>query len=125
MRRALFASIAAVGLLCGCVPSAPRPQSAAAVPPPPPAVAAAISGLDLIGSSARTLIARLGAPGMDLREGDGRKLQFLGAACVLDAYLYPPGEGRGEPVVTYVDTRQLDGRSIDRSSCVAALARRD
>lgn len=41
----------------------------------------------------------------------------------MDAYLYPPGRGK-EPLVTYVDARQPDGRSIDRASCVAALTRR-
>ena len=60
-------------------------------------------------------------PDLDLREGPARKLQFLGPACVLDAYLYPPRSGRGEPVVTYVDARQPDGRDMDRASCVAAL----
>ena len=58
-----------------------------------------------------------------MREGRARKLQFLGPACVLDAYLYPP-RGGGDPVVTHVDARLPDGRDMDRSSCVAALSRR-
>ena len=125
MRLATAATIGAATLLSGCVPSAaPPPRAAAAVPPPAPA--AAMLGLDsVMGSSARNLIARLGAPGLDSREGGARKLQFLGAACVLDAYLYPPREGRGEPVVTHVDARLPDGRDMDRASCLAALSRRD
>ena len=41
----------------------------------------------------------------------------------MDAYLYPPKQG-AEPRVTWVDTRQRDGSSIDRASCAAAIARR-
>ncbi len=64
-----------------------------------------------------------GPPDLDVREGAARKLQFLGPACVLDVYLYPPRAG-AEPVVTHVDARLPDGRDMDRSSCVAALSRR-
>ena len=67
----------------------------------------------------RSLIAQFGEPELDVREGEGRKLQFAGPICVLDAYLY--SKGHREPVVTYVDARQPDGRDIDRASCVAAL----
>lgn len=76
-----------------------------------------------MGRNARVLVALLGDPGLDVREGPARKLQFLGPACVLDAYLYPP-RGGGEPVVTHVDARMPDGRDIDRASCVAALSLR-
>ena len=76
-----------------------------------------------MGRNARALVALLGDPGLDVREGPARKLQFLGPACVLDAYLYPP-RGGGEPVVTHVDARMPDGRDIDRASCVAALSLR-
>ena len=56
-----------------------------------------------------------------MSEGRGRKLQFGGPVCVLDTYLYPPANGRGEPTVTYLETRQRDGSPIDPASCVAAL----
>lgn len=83
-----------------------------------------LSGLDAVmGRGARALVALFGDPGLDVREGPARKLQFLGPACVLDAYLYPP-RGGGDPVVTHVDARQPDGRDIDRASCVEALSRR-
>lgn len=77
----------------------------------------------IVGQNASALIALFGKPDADVSEGNGRKLQFAGAACVLDAYLYP--KGSGSPVVTYIDARQLDGSPIDRASCIAALTRRD
>ena len=76
-----------------------------------------------MGRDARALIALFGTPGLDVREGPGRKLQFLGPACVLDAYLYVPRRG-GEAVVTHVDARLPDGRDSDRAACVETLSRR-
>jgi hypothetical protein len=114
----------ATATLAGC---ATAPRSAPPVRSTPPPVAAAprpLAGLEAVmGRNARALVALLGDPGLDVREGPARKLQFLGPACVLDAYLYPP-RGGGEPVVTHIDTRQPDGRDIDRASCVAALSLR-
>jgi hypothetical protein len=82
------------------------------------------TGLEAVmGSTARALVALLGTPGLDAREGPARKLQFLGPACVLDAYLYPTRRG-GDPVVTHIDARAPDGRDTDRAACVAALSRR-
>jgi hypothetical protein len=105
-------------VLAGCV------APAAEAPPVAPAARAAVGGVDgVIGHTARTLIAQLGQPDLEWREGPARKLQFLGPACVLDAYLYPPRSG-AEPVVTHVDARQPDGREMDRASCVAALSAR-
>jgi hypothetical protein len=115
MRGILFAALAAL-LLAACA----APQTAAPPPAAPPPIS--LGGLEAVmGATAQRLIAQFGNPGLDLREGPARKLQFLGPACVLDAYLYPPRSGRGEPVVTYVDARQPDGRDMDRASCVAAL----
>ena len=76
----------------------------------------------VMGKNAGQLVALFGAPNAEVREGPGRKLQFASAICVLDAYLYPRGEGQA--VVTHVDARQTDGSPIDRASCVAALQRR-
>lgn len=108
-------------LLAGCSGAIPAGRSAANMPVPPsvplPASVAALKG-----QTAQRLIAQFGKPQLDVSEGVARKLQFGGPICVLDAYLYPPG--RGEPVVTYIDTRQRDGGPIDPASCVAALARR-
>ncbi len=75
-----------------------------------------------MGKDAAQLTALFGKPDADVTEGPGRKLQFQSAICVLDAYLYG-ATGHGA-VVTHVDARQPDGRTIDRASCVAAIARR-
>ncbi len=77
----------------------------------------------VLGQTARELVAQFGAADQSVKEEGATRMQFRGPICVLDAYLYSPSAGR-DPVVTYVDTRQLDGKDIDRASCVAALARR-
>jgi hypothetical protein len=98
-------------------------------PPPPASVSyvaplSTLTGLDrVIGRDARNLVSLFGAADQDVWEASARKLQFGSAICILDAYLYPPSKGR-EPLVTYVDARQPDGRAIDKASCVAALTRR-
>jgi hypothetical protein len=122
--RAGIAALLAGALVAGCV--APVREAAPVARPvaPPPTPSYSILGLEsVIGQSARSLVALFGNPDLDVREGSARKLQFLGPACVLDAYLYPPRQG-ADPVVTHVDARMPDGRDIDRSSCVAALSRR-
>lgn len=103
-------------MLAGGCTAVPRGD---ALPVTPPVVTG--SGLErVLGANARTLTGLFGEPSLDVREVQARKLQFAGPICILDAYLYPKS-GR-EPVVTYVDARQPDGRDIDRASCVAALA---
>jgi len=121
MRRLIAVAMLAGTTLAGCVaPTAPAASVAIPVPQ-----AYGPGGLEAVmGATATALTAQFGAPDLDAREGPARKLQFLGPACVLDAYLYPPRSGRGEPTVTHVDARQPDGREMDRSSCVAALSRR-
>ncbi len=107
--------------LAACT-TAPAPP----VAPLPPVRSAPMRPLGLervLGQDARGLAALFGPPDQVVREDGAVRQQFRGPICVLDAYLYPPTAGR-EPQVTYVDTRQLDGRDIDRASCVAALARR-
>ena len=92
-------------------------------PPPPagPPASAFMKTGPLMGLDAKHLTQMLGTPRLDIRESTMRKLQFANGRCVLDAYLYPPKSGRGEPVVTYAETRQRDGSPIDQSSCAAAL----
>lgn len=124
--RTRAASVAAMLVLAGCASTA---TEAPTVAPPPKVVQRPVAsyhstGLEnVIGRTAATLEAQFGRPGLDVREGTARKLQFAGPACVLDAYLYPP-KGGGEPIVTHIDTRLPDGRDLDRASCVAALGRR-
>jgi hypothetical protein len=123
--RTRAAALAAALLLAGCASTA---TEAPRVTPAPRVVQRPVpynsTGLEsVLGRTARTLEALFGKPGLDVREGPARKLQFAGPACVLDAYLYPPAAG-GEPIVTHLDARLPDGRDLDRASCVAALTRR-
>ena len=106
-------------LLLGACAATPATKA----PPATPVVARSptILGQEaVLGRDAETLIGQFGKPNLDVREGTARKLQFIGAVCVLDAYLYPRAGG-GQPVVTHIDARFPDGRDIDRASCIAAL----
>jgi len=138
MIRKSALSVLALGLLvAGCggtgarVASAPPAQRPTGYTPPPtaPQPTAAqvmrLPGLEaVIGANAATLVQEFGAPRIDLHEGDVRKLQFSGAACVLDIYLYPPQNG-GEQRATHVDARRAsDGQDVDRAACVEALRQR-
>lgn len=111
-----------------------RPAVARATPPPmtprapvrrvPQAQVQMLPGLEgVIGATAIDLSRQFGTARLDVWEGDARKLQFSGNACVLDVFLYPPTKGR-EPEATYVDARRVDGEAVDRAACVAALKRR-
>ncbi len=83
-----------------------------------------VPGLEgVIGATSEQLVRNFGTARLDVIEGDARKLQFSGIACVLDVYLYPSAAGR-EPQATYIDARRpSDGRDVDRAACVAALRR--
>src|SRR5262245_2198798 len=78
-------------LVAGCAPTpAPTPSK--------PATSAPLLSNEhehdsLKGMTAVDLAEHLGTPRIQIREGDGLKLQFVGATCILDAYLYPPVEG--------------------------------
>ena len=76
----------------------------------------------VIGADADMLIRQFGTPRLDIRDGEARKLQWSGTACILDAYLYP-GDHGGRATATFVDARRGDGRDVDRAACVAALRR--
>jgi hypothetical protein len=121
VKHRIAIALTGAALLSACVPAR---VSGPAVPSAPPPPTYSILGLEsVMGQSARALIGLFGDPDLDVREGGARKLQFLGPACVLDAYLYAPRAG-ADPIVTHIDARLPDGRDIDRSSCVAALSRR-
>jgi len=116
-------------LLAGCA-SAPVPAPRTAAPPERTAAAYPVRpaldkrGLEAVmGKDIGTLKRLFGEPRIDVVEVYGRKLQFAGKACVLDAFLYPDGKG-GAEIVTYVDARRSDGAAVDRASCVDALQRR-
>lgn len=92
---------------------------------PPAARVQSLPGLEgVIGADTRELSRLFGKPRLDVIEGDARKLQFTGTACVLDVYLYPPAPGQ-VPRASYVDARRSsDARDVDRAACVAALKKR-
>lgn len=77
----------------------------------------------VVGAGRKDLVRQFGEPRLDVWEGDARKLQFTGAACVLDIYLYPTTSSR-EPLATFVDARRpSDSQDVDRAACIAALRR--
>lgn len=81
-----------------------------------------IPGLEgVIGVSQKELVRQFGMPRLEVWEGDARKLQFVGKACVIDVFLYPTSATK-DPVATWVDARRAsDGQDVDRAACVAAL----
>lgn len=130
MKNIVSISAAAL-LLAGCV-SAPEARPVSRQPAPAERTAAsfptrpviATRGLEgVMGKDANVLKRQFGEPRLDVVEVYGRKLQFVGKACILDAFLYPESKG-GREVVTYVDARRSDGAAVDRASCVEALQRR-
>lgn len=114
MRR--FSSIALVLLAAGC----------GTTPPPAPVSAPAAQPRtgSIVGSTAAELATRFGQPVLTIREGQGLKLQYRGATCVLDTYLYPPESGSGQPRVTHVDARSREGAPVASSACVSSLQAR-
>ena len=78
---------------------------------------------DVIGKNVAELKRMFGEPRIDVVEVYGRKLQFSGKPCILDAYLYPDGKN-GQEIVTHIDARRSDGAEVDRAACVNALSRR-
>lgn len=142
-RNTILAALALPALAAcaasGAAPAAelPRPRATEAVRVPPTAPPAPVTGgfrparimsmpglENVLGQTREGLLGRFGAARLDVWEGDARKLQFTGEACVLDVYLYPPAPG-AEPRASYVDARRAsDGLDVDRAACVAALARR-
>lgn len=92
---------------------------------PSPPVPQVTAGLErVLGLNVSQLRQKFGAPRLDVREANGRKLQFYGKACIMDVYLYAP-EGRTanevNEIVTHIDTRRSDGAEVDRLACVNAL----
>ena len=140
MRRSLVIAALLAMALAGCAggggarkpATAARPSVRPAAPAAPrgtivvvPEVMAA-KGLDgVIGSPAAALTARFGQPRIDLAEGDARKLQFAGQACVLDIYLYPLAPA-AEPTATYVAARiRQGGALIDPGACIREVEGRE
>jgi hypothetical protein len=112
MRRLLLLALLLFTAACS---TAPRPSVQPVVPPAP------VERGDLIGLTSGELIQRFGVPALQVREGTGLKLQFRGNRCILDAYLYPPANGRGAERVMHVDTRVGSGADTDQRTCIATL----
>lgn len=144
MRLTVLAVAALTPLLAACGSGGGKVQSASAAVPaaqprhsrlpavrapvrttPRPAQVLAAPGLEgVIGATRGDLVRQFGPARLDVWEGDARKLQYSGNACVLDIYLYPAAPGR-EPQATYVDARRSsDGKDVDRASCIGALRQR-
>jgi hypothetical protein len=117
MRRSIALSLTLVIAAC-----APRPQQVSA-PTPPPVQPQPEPPTSLTGLTAQELVGRFGAPALQIREGSSLKLQFRGARCVMDAYLYPSGSS-GTLKVTHVDTRLPSGGDIDQAACIFSLRNR-
>ena len=115
----LILTAATLLLLAGCG-TTPIPVSAPALP----VVSTPPQRGDLIGLDANTLATRFGKPRLQVREGDGTKLQFARGSCLLDAYLYPSTSGGGVPRVTHIDTRNREGRSVAQADCVRMIEER-
>ncbi|WP_285712258.1 hypothetical protein [Erythrobacter oryzae] len=106
----------------GFRPSAPATPRSTIVVVPEVMAPAGLSGV--IGSPAAALTARFGSPRIDLAEGDARKLQFAGATCVLDIYLYPVAAA-AEPTATHVAARlRQGGAAADPGECLREIERR-
>lgn len=119
-------------LLVACVSNAEPPRARSAQVPldrpaastPAPRAALPTRGLEaVIGKDRQTMLRLFGQPRLDVIEVQGRKLQFSGRACILDAYLYPDGRN-GQEIVTHVDARRSDGAEVDRVQCINALMAR-
>ena len=123
MQRMILAAGAAL-TLSGCAATAIPPSRAPVLDKPATRAPLSVRGLEgVMGKDIGALKRLFGEPRLDVIEVNGRKLQFSGTACVLDAYLYPEGSG-GREVVTYIDARRSDGAEVDRAACVNALQQR-
>jgi len=107
-------------LVAGC--AAPRQPIATPAPLPAAPVAQPAERAAVIGMTAPELVSHFGSPVLQVREGNSLKLQFRTAACVLDAYLYPPANG-GAQRVTHLDARLPSGADADAQACAAQLDR--
>lgn len=99
----------------------PVTRTTTPVAAPKPRILSAPGLEGVIGAGPDALVRQFGPARLDVWEGDARKLQFAGRACVLDVFLYPPVAGR-EVATTYVEARRAsDGQEVDRAACVASL----
>lgn len=118
-----LAAIAILVLTLGACagPAIPRAKPPRAASPPAPITPPRpTQNNSLIGQSANATLGLFGKPRLDIAEGTGRKLQFAGAACILDIYYYAPKAG-ADPLAAHVDARTPDGRDTNVPGCIDAL----
>jgi len=112
-----YLTLAVLLFVVACAPTpAPEPIQPTA---PAPATPERHDHRTLNGMTANDLLQHFGRPRLQVREGDGTKIQFAGPSCVLDAYLYP-GQGN-VPRVTHIEARNLQGGDVDTQTCVYAI----
>lgn len=123
--RLTFPLIAMAALsACGAAVPPPKTTPPPVRPAPNPYLGASPGApVDIAGKDARALTSLFGQPRLDVREGTGRKLQFVNDRCVLDAYLYAPRTG-SEAVVTYAEARDRAGVDMAATACSALLRQR-
>lgn len=114
MRR-LAPALSLFAAACATAPKQPTPT-------PLPVTPARHVGSNVIGLTASELVAQLGNPVLQVREGPGLKMQFRSKYCVLDAYLYPSATGQGLTRVTHSDARLPSGQDTDQAACISQIA---
>ena len=107
---------AALLLLSACA-TAPEPTPSTPLPVTPSKHVHS----NVLGLTAAELVASLGNPALQVREGASLKMQFRSPQCILDAYLYPPPSGAGLTRVTHSDARLPSGADTDQAACISAL----
>jgi len=129
MTRVMILTAMLAAALAGCAGGSSRPATKApttgrsTIVRVPQVMAA--QGLEgVIGQDAAALTRRFGTPRIDLAEGDARKLQFAGASCVLDIFLYPVTAGQ-QPTAAHVEARMRQGgAAADRGACIREVEAR-
>jgi hypothetical protein len=111
-----FAPATAALMLAACATTPQQPEPTPVTPVTPQPVHSTVLGL-----TASELVAQLGTPALQIREGAGLKMQFRSPYCVLDAYLYPPASGQGPTRVTHSDARLPSGQDTDQAACISRI----
>ena len=104
--------------LAACA-TAPTPEAPSPTLPVTPLER--VQGGGVFALTAAELIAYLGNPALQVREGASLKLQFRSRQCVLDAYLYAPPTVAGVQRVTHSEARLPSGADTDQAACISTI----